>query len=290
MKKIFILFYCLAILFCISSCGRDESDSNNEVEISNNNFSLTSSKTQVAVETILQFSLQGQLPESITNINWDFGDGTTYYGNSSVYNVKHAFQSSGNYIVKAKLLYGNGMSVEKTLSINVVATNQVKLTKISISRVPQTVKQFSVLQYGNWVYYSFNGEWDQRENSGTSSIDRFADIYVEMYKTSDIVNPNDPTDLISNFKKLAYKSNIHINQQSLVYDLSSANIILNLESLKTLTVTFKDSDSAYSLNENGSADEEIRSNDIKPISFQTNSNVINIDSNGLIYSMEYIKL
>ena len=111
-----------------------------------------------------------------------------------------------------------------------------------------------------------------------------------MYKTSDIVNPNDPTDLISNFKKLAYKSNIHINQQSLVYDLSSANIILNLESLKTLTVTFKDSDSAYSLNENGSADEEIRSNDIKSISLQTNSNVINIDSNGLIYSMEYIKL
>lgn len=290
MKKTFLLFYSLTSLFCVLSCSNSIDEEESQIEVPANDFSLISSKTQASLETILQFSFQGSLPVGVSNINWDFGDGDTYYGNSDATYVNHAFRSSGNYTVKAKILYGNGKSVEKSISVIVVANNQIKLTKITITKVPQTIKQFSVMQYGSWVYYNFSGEWDQTENQYTSSIDRFADIYLELYKTSNIVDPNNPQNILKDYKQQTYKSGIHLNQQSLIYSLSSENLIFNLESLKNLTIIFKDSDLAYSMAENGKSDQEMSNNDILSTSFQTNNQMFSINYNGLIYTIEYQKL
>lgn len=292
MKKRFILLCGFISLLCSLSCGRENSNTNDEdqIETPSYNFNLVSSKTQASLETILQFSFNGSLPNGITNINWDFGDGTTYFGNHYPDPVYHAFKTLGNNTVKAKILYDNGKSVEKTITVNITNANQIKINKISISRVPQATRPYYIY-YGTYtVQEYFTGEWDQSFNRNSTDINRFADIYVELHKIKDIVNPSNPHNILSDNAELAYKSGIRINQQSLVYDLSSSNVILNLESLKKLTVKFKDSDVANSMEENGNSDEEMRSEDITSNQFQTSNQIISTNSNGWIYSIEYQKL
>jgi hypothetical protein len=281
----------LISLFYISSCGRTEADKIDEspIESPAYDFQLVSSKTQASLETLLQFSFQGKLPTDITNINWDFGDGVTFYGNYNTNNVYHSFKTLGNNTVKVKILYNNGKSVEKSIIVNITNNNQIKINKISITKVPQTSKPYYIF-YGTYTVQDyFSGDWDQSYNRNTSDINRFADVYIELFKLRDIADISDPHNIITDSSELIYKSAIKTNQQNLIYDFSSSNLILNIESLKKLKIKIKDSEAGNSMLEDGGIDEEMRIDDILPNQFQA-LNQITINSNGWIYSIDYTKL
>ncbi len=283
------------ILSC--SGGSDNISDNNNPNVGNSgnngdNLSLVSTKTQASVDTPFQFYFTGGINEQVNNINWDFGDNSTYYGNNSLSAIYHNYKTAGTYTVKATLLLNNGSSVVKTVNITVTNTNLLKINKITVITIPQKTNNLRWVSVGTGgMWQTFTGAWDESESYGTGDINKFADIFVYITKNSSAPDPTDPHIVTSSYPQHLLTTGINPNQVSLVFDVSANNLVMGYDALETLNFTFKDNDAANSLLENGGADEIISSYYSYTSQFtNTSSNSVTFTQGGLSFKVDFQKL
>lgn len=257
-KKLSILLKATMVSVIFLSCsggGSDDISENTNINIGNsgNNLILVSSKTQASIDTTFEFYFQNSINEQITNVNWDFGDGFTYYGDGSLSKIYHSYKTAGNYTVKATLVVAGGTSIVKTVNVIVTNTNILKIKKITVTSIPQKTNNL------NWVfgaYQYFTGAWDESKSYMTSNVNKYADMYLELYKNSSTPDPNNPHQFLPSNTSFMLSTGIVTNQQAnVVFDLSSYNITLGYEALNGFNIYFKDNDAVNSLFEDGNPDE-----------------------------------
>ncbi|WP_317127670.1 PKD domain-containing protein [Chryseobacterium sp. CH25] len=241
-----------------SSDDLNEITPNTGIGTAENSISLVSLKTQASIHTSFGFYFKGGIKEDINNVNWDFGDGSTYYGNGSLEAIYHNYKEAGNYTVKATLLLANGKSVEKSVKVTVTNTNVLRIKKITIISIPQKKNNLKLVYSGgvsSWE--NFTGAWDESKSYNTASPDKFADIFIEVAKVFSAPAPGDPHNLlVSHFEPLV-TTGIYPNQMNLGFDLTGYNVFMGYETLQSVNIVFKDSDADNSLLENGGQDEFI---------------------------------
>jgi hypothetical protein len=272
MKNIFNL---LIVIFTtiLSSCSKSD-DTGTTPSVPDSTVVIFADQVQAAIQKNISFSLTGNLPPDIANINWDFGEGPIFYGNNNNTNVYHQFQSTGTYLVKSKIIRQNGTIIESTKTINIVNSNIVKVNKITILSYPtKSCRKFVFYSNGVSGYWSyFFGEWDESEGLGSStSLDRFSDTYLTLSKNQDIPNSTNPSNLVQDVNTLFYTTSINLNQQNNVFDVSAQNIILSLNGINNFEVKIMDSDVTKSLYEDGLPNDIVGIVGVIPSSFQNNS-------------------
>jgi PKD repeat protein len=232
---------------------------------------IYANQVQAAVEKNILFSLTGDLPNDIGNINWDFGDGTFFYGNNSHYAVYHPYSTIGNYTVKATILRQNGEIIESTKVVTIVNTNMVKVTTITVQNYPEKLCEKFVASGASGYWVQFYGKWDESQGFGpTSDVNRFSDTFLTLVKYQKRPNSTNPSELVS--ISTAYSNTpIQLNQLNNIFNVSSLNIVLSLSAIDSFGVGVYDDDNSYSLYENTTASDGIGSFDIEPSSFQNNS-------------------
>lgn len=286
-------------LFSVTLFSCSSSDSDNISENSNpnggntgNTLSLVSTKTQASIDTPFQFYFTGGINDQINNINWDFGDNSTYYGNNSLSPIYHNYKAAGIYTVKATLLLNNGNSILKTVNVTVTNTNLLKINKITVISIPQktnNVRWVSVGTGGMWQ--TFTGAWDESQSYGTNNINRFADIFVYITKNSSAPLLTDPHIVTSSDTQHLFTTGINQNQVNLVFDVSANNLIMGYDALETINFTFKDNDAANSLLEDGGIDEIIGSYSSYTSQFtNTSSNSVTFTQGSLSFKVDFQKL
>jgi hypothetical protein len=289
MKKS-IKFIIVLVTIILSSCSKNEDNSTATTNTPDNSVVIFADQVQAAIQKNISFSLTGNLPTDIANINWDFGEGPVFYGNSSNNSVYHQYQNTGTYIVKAKIIRQNGTIIESTKSITIVNSNIVKITKITI----QSYYQKNCLRFvttngvnGSWV--PFNGEWDESNGFGPStSIDRYSDTYMIISKYQDIPNSTNPSNLVQNVKTTFTTTGISMNKQNDVFNFNTQNIVLSLNAINNFEVKLMDYEATNSINENGTADEIVGNLSIPTSSFQNNSFTYNVS--GLQIQIDYVNI
>lgn len=262
-KKLSILLKAAMVSVIFLSCSGGESDDvseNTNINIGNsgNNLILVSSKTQASIDTTFEFYFQNSINEQITNVNWDFGDGSTYYGDGSLSKIYHNYKTAGSFTVKATLVLAGGTNIVKTVNVTVTNTNLLKIKKITVTSIPQKTTNLNWVMVtgttGNWV--NFTGAWDESKSYMTTNVNKYADMYLELYKNSSTPDPNNPHQFLPSNTSFMLSTGIVTNQQAnVVFDLSSYNITLGYEALNGFNIYFKDNDAVNSLVEDGSPDE-----------------------------------
>ncbi|WP_347216950.1 PKD domain-containing protein [Chryseobacterium sp.] len=245
------------VTFSCSGSSDDITESMN-VNVGANSLALISSKTHGSIHTPIQFSFKGGTKEDINNINWDFGDGSTYHGDGSLEAVYHDYNTAGNYTVKATLLLADGKSVEKTVKVTITNTNILKINKITIISIPKKENNLRLV-YNNGVSYweNFKGAWDESKSYNTTDPDRLADIFLEISKVFTAVDKTNPHNLLVSRLDHLLTTDVRINQTNLEFDLTGKNIFMGYETLQSLSILLKDSDANNSLLENGEQNEFI---------------------------------
>lgn len=262
-KKLSILLKTAMVSVVFLSCsggGGDDISENTNINIGNNgnNLILVSSKTQGSIDTTFEFYFQNSINEQITNVNWDFGDGSTYYGDGSLSKIYHNYKTAGSYTVKATLVLAGGTNIVKTVNVTVTNTNLLKIKKITVTSIPQKTTNLNWVMVtgttGTWV--NFTGAWDESKSYMTTNVNKYADMYLELYKNSSTPDPNNPHQFLPSNTSFMLSTGIVTNQQAnVVFDLSSYNITLGYEALNGFNIYFKDNDAINSLVEDGSPDE-----------------------------------
>ncbi|MDN3691637.1 PKD domain-containing protein [Chryseobacterium tructae] len=271
------------------SSGSDDITENNTGGATGNALSLISSKTEASIDTSLKFSFTGGTTEQINNINWDFGDGNTYHGDNSLDAIYHNYKAAGNYTIKATLLLANGKSVEKTVKVTVTDTHILKIKKITIISIPQKENNLKLVYSGGVSHWeNFKGAWDESKSYNTTNPDKFADLFIEIGKVSSVPALNDPHNLlVSHFEPLL-TTGIYPNQMSLGFDLTGYNVFMGYETLQSVSLVFKDSDTYNSLLENGGQDEFIALYSIPISEFTGTSKTFNYGE--LSFKVDFEKL
>lgn len=296
-KKLFTLLKAGMFSAIIVSCsgGSDNiSDNNNPNNNGNsaNNLSLVSTKTQASIDTPFQFYFTGGINEQINNINWDFGDGSTYYGNSSLSAIYHNYKTAGTYTIKATLLLNNGSSIVKTANVTVTNTHLLKINKITIISIPQKTNNKRWVSVGTGgMWQTFTGAWDESESYGTTSTNKFADIFLYITKNSNAPEATNPYIITNSYPQHLATTGVYPNQMNLAFDLTGYNLIMGYDALESLNLTFKDSDAVNSLLEDGGADEIIGIYYILPTDFtNTTSSSITLTQGNMSFKVDFEKL
>lgn len=278
MKKILKILFVILIL-SVSACTSDSNDNTTQEPIVNNTSVI--SVNQSSIQKIIDFHLEN-LPSNISNIDWDFGDGNVFYGTSSDISIKHIYEFSGNYTIRAKIYSGNNV-INATKNIVINNGQPIKVTKITILSYPTKLCLSS-------TGFTFSGQWDQTfyYGSGNTVVDVYSDTYLKIGRIIDKPNTDNPNYIDTSVYHHLYTSPVHINQVNNVFDLSNQNIIINLLADQILEIDIFDSDEANSLYENGNSDEYISSPSINNSAF-VNNNFIWTEGN-LQLRIEYINL
>lgn len=289
MKIKFIKYISLTIFLIFISCS--SGDDGNSQPDPTPVVTLYADQIQAAVQKNILFSINGEIPNDIANINWDFGDGTLFYGNSSHQSVYHPFTSTGNYIVKAKILRQNGALIETTKTVTIVNTNLIKVTSITVQTYPEKLCEKFVASGSSGYWVSFYGKWDESNGFGSipSDVNRYADTYLELVRHQKVPNSTNPSELVGNVNNYGLTP-VHLNQLNNVFDVSNFNIVLSLNAIDAFAVGVYDDDSTNSIYENGSESDVIGTLFIEPSSFQNNSFLITNSSNQLVIKVDYINL
>lgn len=287
MKRIYSLFVLIALSLISCSKKNTTSDTGNSTP----DIQLNASQTQTAIDNNIQFSISinSDLPSNVANINWEFGDGSTYFGSNYSTYLYHQFKDTGTYEVKAKLLLQNNKEIEVKKTIKIININIVRIKNITILAIPAKTSNERFIFYSNGLsgyWANFTGEWDESKSYGTTDVDQYADIYLKLSKTMDIPDATNPSELISDYTYQIATTPVIINQKTNFFDLTSANIKLSLSAIKKFTVAIMDSDLANSLAENNTPDDGMGEWGSIPSDFQ--NNVINVTSpSGVSYKIEY---
>lgn len=288
-KKLFTLLKIGIFSVITISCsgGSDDISENMNTNIQNNgnNLILVSSKTQASIDTAFEFYFQNSINEQITNVNWDFGDGSNYYGDGSLSKIYHSYKTAGNYTVKATLVVAGGANIVKTVNVTVTNTNVLKIKKITVTSIPQKTTN---LRWVFGAYEYFTGAWDESKSYMTADNNKYADMYLEFYKNSSTPDPNNPHQLLSSNTSFILSTGVIANQTSQVFDLSSYNITLGFETLNSFSIYFKDTDAANSLLENGNPDELMATFSIPASEFIGNSRTFT--QGNLSFKIDFEKL
>ncbi|WP_369678634.1 PKD domain-containing protein [Chryseobacterium sp. ERMR1:04] len=231
------------------------------------------------------------MSDQINNINWDFGDGKTYYGNGSLSAIYHNYKTAGTYTIKATLLLNNGSSIVKTVNITVTNTNLLKINKITIISIPQKTNNKRWVSVGTGgMWQTFTGAWDESESYGTNNMNKFADIFVYITKSSSVPDPTNPHSVTTAYPEHLFTTGINPNQLNLVFDVSANNLIMGYDALENIKFTFKDSDALNSLLEDGGADEIIDSYNSYTSQFTNTSNSVTFTQGSLSFKVDFQKL
>lgn len=256
--KLFIFVLSMMIL----SCSKDDSDTIPIINNPNGNLNLESSTNQSSIQKIVDFYLTS-FSGSAVNIDWDFGDGNTFYGSGDHTYAKHIFEVAGNYNVKAKVYFSNNNVVTVNKNITITNGNRVKVTKITILNYPN---KYCIGSSGN-----FYGSWDEDYNYLTSNVNRLSDTFIKIGREVDTPNSDDPREIDYSKYKYLYTAPIIVNQTSNIFDVSNQNIYLNLDVNQQFILDVYDSDAQNSMSENGTTDDYISGADIYMSSFSNNN-------------------
>ncbi|NBL64947.1 hypothetical protein GV828_07015 [Flavobacterium sp. NST-5] len=269
MKAINKLFLSL-IAICLMACsgGDEPGNTNPEPE---NQVVINVDQLQFPIQKNVSFSVSTN-NVNVANINWFFGDGTSYYGNSGAQFVYHSYENPGPYTVKVEVVDQQGNTYTKTRTVTAVNTNLVKINKINVQSLPRkyNCRRFVVTGIsGYWT--NFVGDWDESESFGTNAIDKKADLYLNLSRNQEISLPESATEIQSSYNKFLKRTGFELNEQVRIFDVAADNIILSLSAINHFEIEVMDYDTTYSLVENGTPDELISSISLYPEMFQGNS-------------------
>jgi PKD repeat protein len=114
-------------------------------------FDLENTDTSGLENDLLTFSAIASDPDfgdSITNYEWDFGDGSPFESGASLSSVSHSYSSAGTYTVEVTVEDGNSETATASVEVVVsaagvdpipVAYFQPSLTEVNIAEGPVTV-------------------------------------------------------------------------------------------------------------------------------------------------------
>jgi hypothetical protein len=196
MKKITTIFCCLLLV----ACSESSSEINTEPEVFE--FTATPSATTVNIDQLLTINLSAA--EVITEVwpsfdNFQTG-GFAQNGFGSNANIYFAFQTLGPQTLKIRCKNAAGLLGEKSITVNVVRGNAVKIKSIELLN-----------------FTGINTDLDTEFPAG--SIDAKGDLRFGFQKIQ-----------IGNFRQSAfnyrqwYFSAVQLNQQSLFWNLENENL------------------------------------------------------------------
>jgi len=112
----FLRFAGLALLFLMFACSGDD-DAPQVIDCERESSLVQINDDSAQGGMTVQFSIQYTGNLSLTEVNWDFGDGTKGSGSS----VSHLYINSGTYKVQAQVSLGSGenecLAVSKSMVI-----------------------------------------------------------------------------------------------------------------------------------------------------------------------------